>query len=45
MLQDLKHIKTLPDVSSLTKLKDIQIYNVPIQLETLDESVRRMVHS
>lgn len=44
-LQDLKHIRTLPDTSRLKRLTDIQISNVPIQLETLDESVRRMVHS
>ena len=44
-LQDLKHIRTLPDISRLKRLTDIQISNVPIQLETLDESVRRMVHS
>lgn len=44
-LQDLKHIRTLPDVSGLKRLTDIQISNVPIQMETLDESVQRMVHS
>ena len=43
-LQDLKHIRTLPDVSELKRLTDIQISNVPIQMETLDESVQRMVH-
>ena len=44
-LQDLNHIKTLPDISGLTRLTDIQINNVPIQLEALDGLVRRMVHS
>ncbi|MBD5507528.1 MAG: hypothetical protein HDR05_05655 [Lachnospiraceae bacterium] len=44
-LQDLKHIRTLPDLSKLTQLTDIQINNVPIDLETLDESVRKLVHS
>ena len=44
-LQDLKHITTLPDLSKLTQLADIQINNVPIDLETLDESVRRLVHT
>lgn len=44
-LQDLKHITTLPDLSKLTQLADIQINNVPINLETLDESVRKLVHS
>ncbi len=44
-LQDLKHIRTLPDVSGRKRLRDIQISNVPIQMETLDESVWRMVHS
>ncbi|MDE7197549.1 MAG: hypothetical protein K2O15_01555 [Lachnospiraceae bacterium] len=44
-LQDLKHITTLPDLKNLTKLADIQIDNVPIDLESLDESVRKLVHS
>ena len=44
-LQDLKHITALPDLSNLTKLADIQINNVPIDLEALDESVRKLVHS
>lgn len=44
-LQDLKHITTLPDLSKLTQLADIQINNVPIDLETLDESVRKLVHT
>jgi len=44
-LKDLKHITTFPDFSRLTKLKDIRIDNVPIALETLDESVRKLVHS
>lgn len=44
-LQDLKYIRTLPDLSKLTKLADIQINNVPIHLETLDKSVRKLVHS
>lgn len=44
-LQDLKHIRTLPDLRRLTRLADIQIDNVPIDLETLDESVRKLVHS
>lgn len=44
-LQDLKHITTLPDLGNLTKLKDIQLDNVPVDLEALDESVRKLVHS
>jgi len=44
-LQDLKHITTLPDLKNLTKLADIQIDNVPVDLEALDESVRKLVHS
>ena len=44
-LQNLKHITTLPDLSKLTQLADIQINNVPIDLETLDESVRKLVHT
>ena len=44
-LQDLKHIRTLPDLSKLMQLADIQINNVPIDLETLDEYVRKLVHS
>lgn len=35
-LKDLKHITTLPDFSRLTKLKELQIDNVPIALETVD---------
>lgn len=44
-LQDLKHVTTLPDLSKLEKLRDIQIDNVPIDLNTLDESVRKLIHS
>lgn len=44
-LKDLKHIRTLPDLRRLTRLADIQIDNVPIDLETLDESVRKLVHT
>lgn len=44
-LQDLKHITTLPDLGNLTKLTDIQLDNVPVDLEALDESVRKLVHS
>lgn len=44
-LKDLKHITKLPDLSGLTKLKEIQIDNVPVNLETMDESVRKLVHS
>lgn len=44
-LQDLKHIRTLPDLRRLTRLADIRIDNVPIDLETLDESLRKLVHS
>lgn len=44
-LKDLKHITKLPDFSRLTKLKEIQIDNVPIALETLEESVRELMHS
>ena len=44
-LTDLKHITTLPDLSGLKKLANIKIDNVPIDLDTLDESVRRLIHS
>lgn len=44
-LQDLKHVTVLPDLSGLEKLKDIQVVNVPIDLDTLDESVRKLIHS
>lgn len=44
-LKDLKHITKLPDLSGLTRLKEIQIDNVPVNLETMDESVRKLVHS
>lgn len=43
-LRDLKHVTTLPDLSNLVKLTDIQTYNVPIDLDTLDESVRGLIH-
>ncbi len=42
-LQDLKHIKVLPDMSRLTKMKEIIIDNVPIEVDVLDESVGRLV--
>lgn len=44
-LKDLKHITKLPDLSGLTRLKEIQIDNVLVNLETMDESVRKLVHS
>lgn len=44
-LKDLKHITKLPDLRGLTKLKEIQLDNVPVDLETMDESVRKLVHS
>ena len=44
-LQDLKHVTKLPDLSKLKKLRDIQIDNVPIALNTLDESIRKLIHS
>ena len=43
-LQDLKHITMLPDLSRLKKLTNIQIDNVPIDLDILDESVRRLIN-
>lgn len=43
-LQDLTHITKLPDLSRLEKLTNIQIDNVPIDLDTLDESVRRLIN-
>lgn len=43
-LQDLKHIKTLPDLCHLKKLKRIYLDNVPVNLDSLDESVRNLVH-
>ena len=44
-LQDLKHITMLPDLSRLKKLTNIQIDNVPIDLDIIDESVRRLINS
>ncbi len=44
-LQDLNHVKTLPDMSGLANLSDIQVDNVPIDLDALDESVRKVIHS
>lgn len=44
-LQDLKHVTSLPDLSRLENLRDIQISNVPIVLDTLDESVRKLIHT
>lgn len=44
-LQDLKHVISLPDLSGLEKLRDIQIGNVPIVLNTLDESVLKLIRS
>ena len=43
-LQDLKHVSTLPDLSKLVKLRDIQLDNVPIALDALDESVKKLIH-
>ena len=43
-LIDLKHITTLPDLSKLKKLANIKIDNVPIDLDTLDEPVRNLIH-
>lgn len=45
ILKDLKHITKLPDLRRLTRLKEIQIDNVPVNLETMDELVRKLVHS
>lgn len=43
-LQDLKHIKTLPDLSGLKNLRHIRLDNVPVDLDTLDGSVRALIH-
>lgn len=43
-LQDLKHIKTLPDLRHLKELKRICLDNVPVDLDSLDESVRNLIH-
>lgn len=43
-LQDLKHIKTLPDLSNLKKLKRIQLDNVPVDKDMLDMSVRKLLY-
>lgn len=43
-LQDLKHIKALPDLSNLKKLQRIQLDNVPIDKDTLDMSVRKLLY-
>lgn len=44
-LQDLKHVTMLPDLRNLTKLQEIQIDHVPIDLSALDESVRKLIHT
>lgn len=43
-LQDLKHIKTLPDLRHLKNLKRIHLDNVPVNPDSLDESVRNLIH-
>lgn len=43
-LQDLKHIKTMPDLSNLKELKRIYLDNVPIDRDTMDESVRKLLY-
>lgn len=43
-LQDLKHIKALPDLGNLKKLKRIYLDNVPIDKDTMDESVRKLLY-
>ncbi|MBE6752868.1 MAG: hypothetical protein E7559_00695 [Ruminococcaceae bacterium] len=43
-LQDLKHIRTLPDMSALKHLRDITLDNVPVDTEALPEYLRGIVH-
>lgn len=43
-LQDLKHITELPDLSRLKKLNKIIIDNVPIDLQSLDESIKNKIY-
>lgn len=43
-LIDLAHIRELPDMSELTKLKDIRLENVPIDLEKADGRLREIIH-
>lgn len=42
-LQDLKHVTTLPNLDKLVKLKNIQIDNVPVDMDALDETVRNLI--
>jgi len=41
---DLKHIKELPDLSKLTKLQDIRLDHVPIDPDSVDERLRKIIH-
>ena len=43
-LQDLKHLKSLPDLSKLTHLNQIVLDNTGIQIEELDESIKKLVN-
>lgn len=44
-LQDLRHITSLPDLSELKHLKSIYLINMPIDLNSLDEELRKIVKS
>lgn len=41
-LQDLKHIKALPDMSALKNLQEIVLENVPIDVDSLPENLRKI---
>lgn len=43
MLQDLTHITTLPDLSKLHNLKEIFAYNVPLDLNTIDNKLHSII--
>ena len=42
-LQDLKHLKSLPDLNKLTKLKTIILDNTGIVIDELDESIKKII--
>ena len=42
-LRDLKHLKKLPDLSKLTKLKTFILDNTGIKVEELDSELQQIV--
>lgn len=43
-LIDLKHIRELPDLSKLTKLQDIRLDHVPVNLDSVDNELCKIIH-